>query len=133
MGLVVVASRARERPDRDAGEDRDAARDLGGPDHVVERDRAGEGADERLEVHERARQLGRHARLRPGEEPEGEHGAREREGEHGEHGGGGLGRRRGALQEQGQRQRDEAAGAELDCGDGRRIAAGEQPWLRDDE
>ena len=130
MRVAIVMSRAAgQRADRDAGEDRDAARDLCGSHDVVERDRAGEGADERLEVHERARELGGHARLRPREQPEGEHGAGERERQHGDDGAGGGGRRRGAFQDHGERQRGEAAGAELDRGHGRRIAAREQVGL----
>ena len=134
MRVAIVMSRAAgQRADRDAGEDRDAARDLCGSHHVVERDRAGEGADERLEVHERARELGGHARLRPREQPEREHGAGERERQHGDDGAGGGGRRRGALQDHGERQRGQAAGAELDRGHSRRIAAREQVGLGHDE
>ena len=71
MRVAIVSSwAAGQGADGDAGEDRDAARDLRWAHHVVKRDRAGEGADERLEVHERARELGGHARLRPREQPE---------------------------------------------------------------
>jgi hypothetical protein len=55
---------------RDAGQDRDAADDLTGPGRIAEDHHARDGADHRLDVHERAGDLGGHALLPVGEERE---------------------------------------------------------------
>jgi fermentation-respiration switch protein FrsA (DUF1100 family) len=119
--------------ERDAREDGGAAGDLRRAYDVVERDRAGQRADERLEVHERARELGGDARLGPGEEPERQQRAAEREGEDREDHVGGPRSGRPALERDRQQQRLEAAGAELDGGHRGRVAVREERGLGDDE
>ena len=55
---------------RDAEQDHGAAGELQRPERIAERQRAGGGADQRLEVEERPRELGRDARLPVGEQRE---------------------------------------------------------------
>jgi hypothetical protein len=55
------------RRQRDRAEDGEGAQRLRAAERVAEHRDARERADERLEVDERARQLGGNARLRPGE------------------------------------------------------------------
>ena len=99
----------------------------------MERHGARERADQRLEVDERAGHRSGHARLRPGEQPERQRGAGQRQCEHGDDRLGAGRRRRCALEHERDGQRREAAGAELHGGHGGRVAAGEQTGLEDDE
>ena len=112
-------------PSADAGEDRRAAGELRRAERVVERDDAGQRADQRLEVDERARELGGHARLRPGEQPEGERRAGEREREHrDDRAAAAVGAGGAPSNDDRERQRGDAAGGELDRGDRGGVAAG---------
>ena len=99
-----------------------------GPNASLEHDDAGERADQRLEVHERARELRGHARLRPGEQPEGERGAGQREREHGDDRAGG-GRARAAAPSKTIANGSEATppAASWTAVTAPAIAAGEQP------
>jgi hypothetical protein len=99
----------------------------------VERDGAGGRADQRLQVHERAGDLGRHAGLRPGEQRERERGAGERERDERDHRRGGRGRGRRALDYDREREYGHAARRELNGGDPCGVAAVQEPRLGDDE
>ena len=65
--------------ERDAEQDHRAARELQRPERVAERQRARGGADQRLEVEERPRELGRDPRLPVGEQRERQQRARDRQ------------------------------------------------------
>jgi hypothetical protein len=117
----------------DPGEDRQTAEHLPRTDRVVEGDNSGQRADERLEVDERARELRRHADLRPREQPERDQRAGHGQPEHGGDGTGGDRGRRSAIGEHGDRERRERRGAELDGGDRAGILSREQPRLGHDQ
>jgi hypothetical protein len=119
----------REGAERDPAEDRRGARELNGADRVAEGQRAGQRADHRLEVEERASHLGGHARLAHGEQREGHERAREGQPEQREHDAR-PGRRPGQrLEREGDRQREERAGGELHGGDRRGVAPAQERGL----
>jgi len=122
-----------EGGDGDPGQDRQPAERLLERERVPERDDSRQRADERLEVEERPGELRRHTNLRPREQPE----RRQRAGqpERGHGGQRSRPRRRGRrpFGDRRHRQRGERGGAELNCGDRARVAAGEQPRLKHDE
>jgi MFS family permease len=70
--LLLLVRGRREDAQHDPAEDRRAAERLRGAERVVEDERSDQRADERLEVDERARELGGHARLADRVEREGE-------------------------------------------------------------
>jgi hypothetical protein len=123
----------RERRDGDAGEDREPAERLRGPERVAERDHARDRPDERLEVDERPRELRGHADLSPREQPERRQRAGQSQPEHGGDRSGRRGGRRRTLGEHGDGQRRERGGAELHRRHRGRVAAGEQARLDDDQ
>ena len=122
-----------ERGDRDPEKDRGPTQGLLEPNRVLEGDDSGERAYERLEVDERARELRRHAHLRPREQPERGQRAGQPERRHGGERAGSGRRRRRSLGDRGHRQRGQRRGAELHGRDRARVAAHEQPRLEHDQ
>jgi hypothetical protein len=131
-GCGLVAAR-RGGAEHDAGHHGCRTHHLARAGRLAERDPAGRGADERLQVEEGAGRLGGHARLPVGEQPERQQCAGQRQGCQRDHGAGGGGRRGRALPHRGHGQGQQRARAELDGGDGGRVTALEQPRLRHDE
>ena len=128
---VPAPARACRQPD--PGEDRKPAERLPGPDGVAERDDAAERPHQRLEVDERARELGRHAGLGPREQPERGQRAGQPQPRHRRDGTGCRGRRRSPLGDDRHGQRCERGGAELHGRHGTRVAARQQPRLEHDQ
>jgi hypothetical protein len=123
----------RQAAQRDPGEDGRAPGELLRACRVAEEHRARHGADERLDVEERACHLGGHTALRVGEQGEREQRAAGRQG------GGGQGRarsgrqRRDALANRRERQHTQGGAEELHRGRRDRVPAAQQPGLRDGE
>ena len=136
-GLVAREDAGPRRPDAPAlsaepGDHEDGAERLRDAERVAEREHARGHADDRLEVDERARQLGVHARLAVGVERERDQRADAHERAQRDRL---LRRRRAHGQRRRQRgqQREQPGGGHLHGGHGDRVAALEQPALDHDQ
>ena len=122
-GWPAPAAEQREAAQGDAREDGHAADDLLRACRVAEDHRAGRGADEGLQVQERAGHLGGHAALRVSEQREGQQRATGREGDGGQDRGRAAGGGRNALHGHRERQHREGGPQELHCCHRDRVAA----------
>jgi hypothetical protein len=127
------ARQQRKAAQADARNDGRAPADLHGAERVAEDGDAGDGADQRLEVEERPGDLGRHPALPEGEQRERHQRAERRQRADGQDRAGAGRDGRCALRDQGEGQGGHRGRQELHGGDRDRVAAGQQPDLRDGE
>jgi hypothetical protein len=123
----------RQAAQADARHDGRAATDLHRAERVTEEGDARDGADQRLEVEERPGDLGGHPALPEGEQREGHQRAERGQRADGQDRARADRDGRAALGEQGEGQGGRRGGQELHGGDRDRVAAGQQPDLRDGE
>ncbi len=130
---AAVASARRKRAQGDPGEHRGGAGDLPARCRIAEREPAHDGADDGLEVDERARQLGRDPSLSEREQPERQQRSDCGQRSEREHRGGVRRGRRRPVHQHGDRERDDGTRRELDRGHRGRVASREQARLAHDE
>jgi hypothetical protein len=118
---------------QDPAEDRGCADQLQRRSALTQRRPPRQGADDRLQVHERAGQLRGGARLPVGKQPEGEHRPRQRQGRKGQQRPRAGGRAGQTLGRRGNGGGECRRGCELHRGDRGGIAAGKQRGLDHDE
>jgi hypothetical protein len=117
----------------DAGHDRRAASQLHRPERVTEQRSASSRADERLQVHERARNVGGHLALRGGEQGRRQDCPNHDECYHGDEHGRASRLAGDGLTDERDRQDRQAGGPKLQRGHRDRVAPPKQPGLRHGE
>jgi hypothetical protein len=129
----AAARQQRQAAQADARHDGRAAADLYRAERVTEEGDARDGADQRLKVEERPGDLGGHPALPEGEQREGHQRAERRQRADGQDRARAGRDGRCALRDQGEGQGGHRGRQELHGGDRDRVAAGQQPDLRDGE